>query len=136
MRTLLVLAGAASANALVVGGGAVAPARATVQMAGEKSNNTPAKYYPQGPFGGFAKPGSAKEGVLGDNSKSVQVGKFEDGSDFLFFQGPAPKTAVQEDLPGLFTAENLAEAQFDIRSIVFAGTGLASLAAVGSILVQ
>ena len=138
MRTLLAAAGIAYASAFTVGVPAAAPARATIQMGdNDKGNNTPAKFFPQGPFGGYSKVGE-KAGWLGDNSKSLQVGKFEDGSDYLFFQGPAPKTAVQEDLPSLFSGENLSEglSNFPPQAIVFAGTGVASLAAVGSVLVQ
>ena len=55
---------------------------------------------PKGPFGGSTADG---EGWIGDRSVSAQVTKFEAGSDYLFFQGPAPKSAVQPDLPGLLT---------------------------------
>ena len=65
-------------------------------MAEYKSNNTPAKYSPKGAFGGFNKPGDTSEGWIGDRSKSLQIKNFEEGSDFLFFQGPAPTTAVQD----------------------------------------
>ena len=55
---------------------------------------------PKGPFGGSTADG---EGWVGDRGRSAQVTKFEAGSDYLFFQGPAPKSAVQPDLPGLLT---------------------------------
>ena len=38
-----------------------------------------------------------------DRGRSAQVKKFEGGSDYLFFQGPSPLYAVQEDLPGVLT---------------------------------
>ena len=43
-------------------------------------------------------------GIVGDRSRSKQIAKFEAASDYLFFQGPAPKTAIQEDLPDFFSA--------------------------------
>ena len=55
---------------------------------------------PKGPFGGSTEDG---EGWVGDRGVSAQVTKFEAGSDYLFFQGPAPTSAVQPDLPGLLT---------------------------------
>jgi len=35
------------------------------------------------------------------DSTSYQVKAYEEGSDFLFFQSPGPKTAIQDDLPPL-----------------------------------
>ena len=60
---------------------------------------------PQGPLGGYRKPGDDRfEGKwIGDRSNSIQVKKFEEGEDYLFFQGPAPSSAVQEDLPDFFS---------------------------------
>jgi len=40
-------------------------------------------------------------------STSYQVRAYEEGTDFLFFQSPGPKTAVQEDLPDFFSADNI-----------------------------
>ena len=59
---------------------------------------------PKGPFGNFrsASDGS-DEGWVGDRSRSAQIGKFEAGEDYLFFQGPSPQYAVQPDLPGVLT---------------------------------
>ena len=57
-----------------------------------------------GPFGGYLDPDETKAGWVGDRSRSKQIAKFEDGSDFLFLQGPAPKTAIQEDLPNFFSS--------------------------------
>ena len=72
----------------------------------------PAKLAPKGPLGGSKKPG-APSGWLGDNSKSAQIRAYEEGTDYLFFQGPAPKSAVQEDLPNFFSLEDLAEAKLE-----------------------
>lgn len=100
-----------------------------------RSNNTPAKSAPAGPFGGFKKPGTTS-GWLGDNSKSLQIKKFEEGSDYLFFQGPAPKTAVQEDLPSFLSPATLTEAEFQgPLQIVVTLTGLGSFAALAYLLV-
>ena len=62
--------------------------------------------YPKGPFGDYAQVGET-EGWIGDRSQGTQIKAFEAGEDYLFFQGPSPKTAIQEDLPGLFTAVRL-----------------------------
>ena len=107
-------------------------------MAGDKSNNTPAKLVPKGPFGGYvtASESSADAGWIGDQSNGEQIGKFERGEDYLFFQGPAPKTAVQEDLPSLFSAENLAEMQIKPLQIGVTVVGVATFAAVGSVLIS
>ena len=45
-----------------------------------------------------------------DRGQSAQVKKFEGGSDYLFFQGPSPLYAVQEDLPGVLTGVRTAMA--------------------------
>jgi hypothetical protein len=58
---------------------------------------------PSGPFGGYFDPDEAKAGWVGDRSRSKQIEKFEKGADYLFFQGPAPKTAIQEDVPDFFS---------------------------------
>ena len=34
------------------------------------------------------------------------------GKGYFFFQGPTPKTAVQEDLPSFFSAANFADLEF------------------------
>jgi len=106
-------------------------------MAGDKSNNTPAKLVPKGPFGGYvtASESSADAGWMGDQCNGVLIGKFERGEDYLFFQGPAPKTAIQEDLPGLFSAENFAEMQITPLQIGVTVVGVATFAAVGSVLI-
>ena len=92
-------------------------------------------FAPAGAFGGFKKPGTPS-GWVGDNSKSVQIKKFEEGSDYLFFQGPAPKTAVQEGLPSFLSAETISEAEFQgPLQIVVTLTGLGSFAALAYLLV-
>ena len=58
---------------------------------------------PKGPLGGSKQVGDVSTGWLGDQGRSVQVQKFEAGTDYLFFQGPAPDTAIQEDLPSFFS---------------------------------
>jgi hypothetical protein len=81
------------------------------------------------------------EGWIGDQGKSLQVQKFEAGTDFLFFQGPAPTTAVQEDLPDFLSAGNLEEIKEGLtpralipRAIVTA-TGVGAFAVVAYILI-
>merc|ERR1719446_1636935 len=105
-----------------------------MMAAGDKPNNTPAKFSPKGPFGGSVKPGSP-EGWIGDRSQSVQIKKFEKGEDYLFFQGPAPKTAVQEDLPSFFSFENLADAEIKPIQIVVTGVGLGTFAIAAAIVI-
>ena len=85
-------------------------ARATISMVDEKNVYVPkdakgrTPKIPKGPFGGYAEPGGSQErGILGDKSKSRQIAKFEAAQDYLFFQGPAPKSAIQEDLPSFFS---------------------------------
>ena len=94
--------------------------------------------FPKGPFGGSGSVGDRDptEGKwVGDRGQSAQVKKFEGGSDYLFFQGPAPKTAVQDDLPNFFSAENLEGASLPPLALPFAVTGAASFAFAASILV-
>merc|ERR1712153_254350 len=61
--------------------------------------------------------------------------KYEQGSDFLFFQGPAPKTAIQEDVPNFFSPENVESILEDIKitplriGIGLAGAGSAVIVA-------
>eukprot|EP00321_Phaeocystis_globosa_P019736 CAMPEP_0118831088 /NCGR_PEP_ID=MMETSP1162-20130426/29214_1 /TAXON_ID=33656 /ORGANISM="Phaeocystis Sp, Strain CCMP2710" /LENGTH=126 /DNA_ID=CAMNT_0006762469 /DNA_START=14 /DNA_END=394 /DNA_ORIENTATION=+ len=90
---------------------------------------------PKGPFGGSTADG---EGWVGDRGRSAQVTKFEAGSDYLFFQGPAPKSAVQPDLPGLLTGENFAAIE-DVPVVpmgVAAVAGTGAIAAVGQVLLS
>lgn len=83
---------------------------------------------PEGAFGGFRKlGGDAKANKwVGDRGQGEQVRKFEDGSDFLFFQGPAPKTAVQDDLPSFFSFDNLKDTSISPLALPVAATGAAS----------
>ena len=90
---------------------------------------------PSGPFGGYFEPNEAKAGWVGDRSRSKQIEKYEQGSDFLFFQGPAPKTAIQEDVPNFFSPENVESILEDIKitplriGIGLAGAGSAVIVA-------
>ena len=101
---------------------------------GIRTNNTPAKFAPSGPFGGAKAPGT-EGGWVGDKSRSVQIRKFEQGADYLFFQGPAPKTAVQEDLPSFLSADNFADLEIKPLQILVTLTGFASFAAVAAVVV-
>jgi len=116
-----------------------AAARASTAMMADKPNNTPAKFVPKGPFGGYVKVGEnvgeQSGGWLGDQSSGTQIGKFEKGEDYLFFQGPAPKTAVQEDLPSFFSFENLADAEIKPIQIVVTGVGLGTFAITAAIVI-
>jgi len=85
---------------------------------------------PKGPFGGS---GGPEDGWIGDQGKSVQVQAFEAGTDYLFFQGPAPKTAVQEDLPSFFSLDNFAELEFSLAQLLVTATGIGSFAVALSI---
>ena len=95
--------------------------------------------FPKGPFGGSGRVGDRDPTAgkwVGDRGQSAQVKKFEGGSDYLFFQGPAPKTAVQEDLPSFFSLDNFADLQITPLQIAVTGTGIATFAAVGSVLIS
>merc|ERR1711935_929902 len=80
-------------------------------------------------------PKEAKAGWVGDRSRSKQIEKYEQGSDYLFFQGPAPKTAIQEDVPNFFSPENVESILEDIKitplriGIGLAGAGSAVIVA-------
>merc|ERR1719198_2134612 len=87
-----------------------------------------------GPFGGSKTPGSG-EGWIGDQGKSEQVTKFEKGEDYLFFQGPAPKSAVQEDLPSFFSGDNFADMEISPLFFGAVAVGGASFAAVAATLI-
>lgn len=85
---------------------------------------------PKGPFGGFRLPGEDTDGIVGDRSQGTQIAKFQAGEDYLFFQGPAPKTAIQDDLPSLFSAENFEDLEIVPAQIAVTATGLLSFAVV------
>jgi len=104
-------------------------------MGSGKPNNTPAKFYPKGPFGGYEEVGSEGTGWLGDSSKGTQIKAFEAGEDYLFFQGPAPKTAVQEDLPSFFSAENFGDMQISTLQIGVTVVGFGTAAVLAASLV-
>jgi hypothetical protein len=83
---------------------------------------------PSGPFGGYFEPDETKAGWIGDRSRSKQIEKFEKGADYLFFQGPAPKTAIQEDVPNFFSPENFQSIIEDIKiTPLRIGIGLAGV---------
>ena len=134
LRSTLLLVLAAAASAFTVPTARVARSSVTM-MASGKANNTPAKYAPKGAFGGYALPGDGSTGWIGDRSKSLQIGKFEKGEDYLFFQGPAPKTAVQEDLPDFFSLDNFSDLKVKPLQILTTGTGFGALAVLGYLLV-
>ncbi|EOD08258.1 hypothetical protein EMIHUDRAFT_446374 [Emiliania huxleyi CCMP1516] len=62
-----------------------------------------------------------------------QGDKFKKGTDYMFFQGPTPKTGVQDDLPNLFSKENFEEFEITPLMIAAAVTGGGSLAVVASV---
>merc|ERR1712166_979153 len=90
---------------------------------------------PSGPFGGYFDPDETKAGWVGDRSRSKQIEKFEKGSDYLFFQGPAPKTAIQEDVPNFFSPDNVQSIVADIKiTPLRIGIGLTGSASAAIIL--
>merc|ERR1719446_1535934 len=95
-------------------------------------------YTSSGPFGGYKVAGDG-EGWVGDQGTSVQVTAFESGDDYLFFQGPAPKTAVQDDLGSFLSGEELEEIVANVNPLALVLpliTGAGSLAAVGSVVLS
>jgi hypothetical protein len=86
---------------------------------------------PKGAFGGS---GGADDGWLGDRGTSEQVKKFENGADYLFFQGPAPMTAVQPDLPSFFSPENFEGMEIKWQQIFVTLLGFGSLTAIAGLL--
>jgi len=58
---------------------------------------------------------------IGDQGRSEQVKKFEAAEDYLFFQGPAPKSAIQDDLPDFFSAENFTDMKVTVPQILAVG---------------
>ena len=61
---------------------------------------------------------------------------FEKGTDYLFFQGPAPKTAVQEDLPSFLSAENFADLEITPAQIAVTLVGPVLFAYIVYIVLQ
>merc|ERR1719231_1243721 len=138
MRTVAaLLALVATADCFGVSSPTALRTRTSVPVMGSgKPNNTPAKFYPKGPFGGYEKVGvDSDSSWIGDQSKGVQIQKFEKGEDYLFFQGPAPKTAVQEDLPSFFSADNFADMEITPFQIGITGVGLATFGVVAGVVV-
>merc|ERR1719390_500126 len=122
----MMLAAAVMTEGLVMSNGVVSaaqPARSVSMMAKKP-------LIPKGPFGNYRSPSdSTEDGWVGDRSRGTQIGKFEAGEDYLFFQGPAPKSAVQPDLPGLLTGENFAA----IEDVPIVPMGVAAVAGTGAI---
>jgi hypothetical protein len=87
---------------------------------------------PKGPLGGS---GGPDDGWIGDQGRSEQVQKFEAATDYLFFQGPAPKTAVQDDLPSFFSLENFSDMEIKPLQIVFTFVGFGAAGALIFLLV-
>merc|ERR1719247_1486842 len=58
--------------------------------------------------------------------KNTQVEQFEAGGEYLFFQGPKPKTGYQEDLPSFFSLENFADLEITPLQIAVTVTGVGS----------
>merc|ERR1719261_562876 len=56
------------------------------------------------------------------------------GKGYFFFRGPSPKTAVQEDLPSFFSAENFADLTITPAQVGVTVSGLASAAVLASVL--
>ncbi|KAL1500365.1 hypothetical protein AB1Y20_013028 [Prymnesium parvum] len=140
MQTLgLVFGLVASAQALVVGTPALhSGARAAAVMGPDDSARLGAwakkaswlktSKAPKGPFGGYD-----EEGWLGDNGAGEQVKNFEAGTDYLFFQGPTPKTGIQEDLPSFFSKENFADLEITPAQIAVTLVGPACFLAAASV---
>ena len=129
LHTFLVLlcsALVAGFTAKPVPAGARAVRSSSAQMMGKAA--------PDGAFGGAKKPG-APGGWIGDQSKGYQVKRFEEGTDYLFFQGPAPKTAVQDDMPSFFSGDNFADMEITTPQVVITGVGVATAVALAGLLV-
>ena len=126
---LVLLSLAAASSALVV-----SPARASLPASRAGVAAMRVTKVPSGPLGDYRKVGETGS-WLGDRSQGTHIDKFERGEEFLFFQGPSPKTAIQDDLPSFFDlSSTLGNAEITPIMIVLAGTGAVSFAAVGSVL--
>lgn len=143
MQAVCVLLGlVASAQALLVGSsaGRVA-ARASVSMGPDdsarlgswvsKATWLKSSKAPKGPFGG-----SGEQGWIGDQGRGTQVQKFEGGTDYLFFQGPAPKSAIQENLPSFFSAENFSNLKITPAQIAVTLVGPACFLVAASVVLS
>merc|ERR1719327_994150 len=89
---------------------------------------------PKVPLGGYRVPGGEDPGWIGDRSRGTQIGKFEKGEDYLFFQGPAPKSAIQEDLPSFFSGENFENLEITPLQIAVTVVGFGAFVAVAGVL--
>ena len=58
--------------------------------------------------------------------KETQVEAFERGGDYIFFQGPKPKTGYQADLPSFFSPDNFADLEITPTQIAVTITGIGS----------
>jgi len=139
--TLLLAATASGLRFAPMVRGPTLAARAAITMGGDgpvyvpKDAKGKTPKIPSGPFGGFFDPDEEKAGWVGDRSKSKQIEKFEKGSDYLFFQGPAPKTAIQEDVPNFFSPDNVQSIVADIKiTPLRIGIGLTGSASAAIIL--
>merc|ERR1719387_2263194 len=52
------------------------------------------------------------------------------GKGYFFFQGPTPKTAVQDDLPDFFSTENFADVDIKPVQLAVTATGFGALALI------
>jgi hypothetical protein len=71
---------------------------------------------------------------------SLQVSKFQEGSDFLFFQSPAPLTSGEffeaaDPPPNFFSGENFRDLQITGPQIAVTVTGVGAFLAVASVIV-
>ena len=75
-------------------------------------------------------------------SKETQPERYEQGTDFLFFQSPGPLTSGgtgffdrNEDIPSFFSAENFQDIEIKPAQIAVTATGIGSFLAVASVVV-
>lgn len=67
--------------------------------------------------------------------------KFQEGTDFLFFQSPAPLTSGEffeaaDPPPDFFSGENFADLEITGPQIAVTATGIASFVAVVGVLLE
>ena len=72
---------------------------------------------------------------------SLQVSKFQEGTDFLFFQSPAPLTSGEffeaaDPPPDFFSGENFRDLQITGPQIGVTVTGIGAFLAVASVLIE
>merc|ERR1719409_312295 len=56
------------------------------------------------------------------------------GKGYFFFQGPTPKTAVQEDLPSFFSAANFADLEVNPKQLLVTATGFTAAITLAGLL--